>query len=91
MNPNDAREYAQHPDRQGVRLALESMQVDPTTDTIVLFGEGKSDEHRDFPKGDLRNALAYLPLNATTVIVMRNGQEAFREADILDLFGCVYF
>lgn len=90
MNYSDtlrAMEYAQHPDREEVRSAIEGLEVDPTTDTIIL-GEK---EYREFPKGNLRYALASLSLDTTIVVVRRNGEEIFRKGEIHDLFGSVFF
>jgi len=88
MSYSDSMEYARHPDREEVRGAIEGLEVDPATDVIIL---GDEEEHRDFPKGNLRHALTSLCLDTTTIVVRRNGQEIFRKGEIHDLFGSVFF
>jgi hypothetical protein len=91
MNPCDAQEFALHPDRQEIRAAIESFEVDPSTDVIALGNHNNQEDHTSFTKGNLADALVCLPLKATTVIVRRNGEKVFRWDNIRDLFGSVFF
>ncbi len=84
-------EFSAFPERREVRPALEGLQVDPETDVITLIDGDKKEEYCKFNKGNLRDALAHLSTNGTTVTVQRNGTEIFRLENICDLFGSVYF
>lgn len=90
-SPDEIREFQLHPDREKPRRALESLEVDPVSDVIFLASHGSTQDYRDFPKGKLIDALTNLDLEATSVVVTRDGKEIFREENIKDLFGVVFF
>ena len=98
-NASDSREFALRPGREAPRRSLEGMQVSPETDKIIvtwnLDGKEEPDTIKDFLAGDLLTALYQSGAGASggtsTVVVLRNGVEVFREGDIPDLFGVVYF